>query len=83
MPEVKKLKNQFVIVEEKDNKETTKAPDYNEKVIIDITVKGKDSLDRISLLSQGKIKDEEERVEVLNDLAELINDLKIIQKQYK
>ena len=83
MPEVKKLKNQFVIDEEKENKETTKAPDYNEKVIIDITVKGKDSLDRISLLSQGKIKDEEERVEVLNDLAELINDLKIIQKQYK
>ena len=83
MPEVKKLKNQFIIDEEKENKETTKAPDYNEKVIIDITVKGKDSLDRISLLSQGKIKDEEERVEVLNDLAELINDLKIIQKQYK
>ncbi|KAK7322221.1 hypothetical protein VNO80_34886 [Phaseolus coccineus] len=34
-------------------------------------------------LSHSKIKDEEERVEVLNDLAELINDLKIIQKQYK
>lgn len=83
MADVKKLKEKFLIDEEKASQDKDKTPEYNEKVVIDITVKGKESLDRISKLSKGEITDPDEREEILNELAEFIKDLQIIKKQYK
>ncbi|WP_436899593.1 ParB/RepB/Spo0J family partition protein [Acinetobacter gyllenbergii] len=83
MPEVKKLKQQFLATDETTTQETGSLPDYTTNAIIAMTTKGKESLDRISLLTRGEIQDQKEKDDVLKGLAELINDLKVIQKRYK